>query len=405
MKNINRSILKILIISFLVLSIFSIFRTYTFYIDMRKLSIENAKKEALILKDYMMAMREVYLEQFLLSETKLDKKTLGFLPAHASSKISNRFIEKNDFNYYIRNVSDTPRNPDNLADEEELRAINFFKNNKDSKEYTNIYKNKQGEVILQFATPIITKAYCLSCHGKKEETFPIIQDLYNTAYNYKTGDLRGIVSIKIPENNIFKDTKEFFMKEFTYIIISIIFITLIFSFLYKNTTTKIKKINDTALTDALTGLNNRHFINQFVDSNCQIFSSSEDKFLAIAFIDIDHFKKVNDTFGHDVGDKVLKQFANKIRTATRKNDILCRYGGEEFILIMKDISKNEAIHKMERIRAVIEKMPIDCDCELRNITASIGLSFGKEELIKEIISLADKNLYKAKEKGRNQVVY
>ena len=123
---------------------------------------------------------------------------------------------------------------------------------------------------------------------------------------------------------------------------------------------------------------------------------------AIAFIDIDNFKEVNDTYGHEVGDDVLQSISKKLLDLTRPNDIVCRYGGEEFLIIMRKISQDIAYDKMEMIRDVVSTLvhqPID-----NKVTISIGISIGTEnDSIREIIREADKALYTAKNIGKNCV--
>ena len=161
--------------------------------------------------------------------------------------------------------------------------------------------------------------------------------------------------------------------------------------------TKAKKF---AFTDALTGLYNRHYLNGFLDKFTSL--SKEDTNFAVVFIDIDKFKQVNDTLGHATGDCILKLLALKLKSLTRPDDILCRYGGEEFVIIFSDISKENALEKAEEIRTKVEDMVFDC--EQKRITISIGLSSGSnDDDINAVMEESDKALYMAKEAGRNCV--
>lgn len=192
-----------------------------------------------------------------------------------------------------------------------------------------------------------------------------------------------------------------FIKEIIFSIISALIISLI---LYLITKKEIQKINTKALeyafTDGLTGLYNRHYLNDFVKKFTLLENESSD--FAVAFIDIDKFKDINDTMGHTTGDCILKCLALKLKSLTRTDDILCRYGGEEFIIIYSDISKEEIIKKMQHIRASVENM--DFKCEHRRITVSIGLSIGKKgDDINRVMHESDIALYAAKEAGRNCV--
>lgn len=162
-----------------------------------------------------------------------------------------------------------------------------------------------------------------------------------------------------------------------------------------------------AIVDGLTGLNNRRYL----DSHLKILfdrAAVRGRPISICMTDIDRFKLVNDTYGHDVGDEVLREFAARIRSTVRGADLACRYGGEEFVVVMPDTPMELAASVAERLRAIVEDKPFyvrSIDRELR-ITASLGIAtssgaFGAPD---EILKQADKALYEAKHAGRNRVV-
>jgi len=131
----------------------------------------------------------------------------------------------------------------------------------------------------------------------------------------------------------------------------------------------------------------------------------EDNSNCIVFVDIDHFKKVNDTYGHSRGDLVLKKIADKLSLSIRKYDSIGRYGGEEFLIFLPKTHIVEAKEIVERIRKKIQDLVINIDSELSiTVTCSFGLSsFTSDKSLPEIIQNADKALYLAKENGRNKV--
>ncbi len=125
-------------------------------------------------------------------------------------------------------------------------------------------------------------------------------------------------------------------------------------------------------------------------------------------IDIDHFKKINDNYGHGVGDIVLTEFARLLKKHTRKNDVLARYGGEEFIVLLPQTSPEAAASKAETIRNFIKKHKFRGIKGKNGLTVSIGISSFPTHTIKnkeDIITVADNALYKAKSTGRNRVVF
>ncbi len=126
----------------------------------------------------------------------------------------------------------------------------------------------------------------------------------------------------------------------------------------------------------------------------------------LCMIDIDYFKKINDTYGHNTGDIVLEAFAKRILNKIKKDDILIRFGGEEFLLIISKLNHKRAYKVPERIRKEIESTPIVTDNETIYITASFGVNNRPQQSLSlsEAIKIADEQLYKAKEEGRNKVL-
>lgn len=166
------------------------------------------------------------------------------------------------------------------------------------------------------------------------------------------------------------------------------------------------ELSQLIMEDSLTGLYNRRYFNRALKNEVER-SSREHRPLGLAIIDIDHFKKVNDTWGHDGGDEVLKVVANLMGKNVRQSDTLIRIGGEEFAVIMPNIRHRVAKDVMERLRLDIENSVIPVsDKELR-ITVSIGVTVREANQFLSADNLykqADLSLYEAKESGRNKVV-
>ena len=170
---------------------------------------------------------------------------------------------------------------------------------------------------------------------------------------------------------------------------------------------KNKILNNLANIDGLTGINNHRFFQNALDQEINR-STRNGTFLSLLFIDIDFFKKFNDTYGHQVGDFVLAQFAQAIRQNIRQYDVLARYGGEEFVVILPETTTEEALAVAEKLRHVIETTVFKDSREEYRVTASFGQACGKpatdDTFTKDtLISQADQALYEAKEKGRNRV--
>ena len=162
-----------------------------------------------------------------------------------------------------------------------------------------------------------------------------------------------------------------------------------------------------AVTDALTGLYNRRYMESHADALVER-AAARGKPLTVLIIDIDHFKAVNDTYGHDAGDDVLREFSDRLRSCIRGIDLACRYGGEEFVVVMPDTDLGIANKVAERIRRRVaaEAFPIDRGSRNVEVTISIGLAsrIGPQDNSALIMKRADAALYLAKRNGRNRVV-
>lgn len=162
-----------------------------------------------------------------------------------------------------------------------------------------------------------------------------------------------------------------------------------------------------AITDGLTGLYNRHYLDTHL-KNLTESSLQNGKNMSVVIMDMDHFKSVNDTYGHDVGDEVLKQLAKIIIDSTRSADLAARYGGEEFVILMPETDFPNSFEVAERIRATIENTPFIVSHEVGQLqkTVSIGVSFLnlQGDTPEAMLKRADTALYEAKNSGRNQVL-
>jgi two-component system cell cycle response regulator len=160
-----------------------------------------------------------------------------------------------------------------------------------------------------------------------------------------------------------------------------------------------------SITDGLTKLNNHRY---FQDELARAFEESQryQRPLSLAMIDIDFFKKINDTYGHAVGDDVLKITASLFRNSARSTDVVARYGGEEFVVMMPETTLDDAIAFAEKIRTLIETSALETQAGTLNATVSIGVAsvpLSRIHSAKELIIASDKALYRAKKAGRNQV--
>ncbi|HOV15530.1 MAG TPA: diguanylate cyclase [Spirochaetota bacterium] len=174
---------------------------------------------------------------------------------------------------------------------------------------------------------------------------------------------------------------------------------------------KIKKLENElrqkSITDYMTGIYNRRYFFETATKNLE-YAKRTHKNLCIAMLDIDFFKKINDNFGHDAGDFVLKKFTEIISANLRAYDIFARFGGEEFVILFLDTDKEISNHILCRIKDILNNNSFEFKGKTISFTFSAGLiEFFEENLrtdIDELIKISDQRLYKAKQTGRNKVV-
>ena len=163
---------------------------------------------------------------------------------------------------------------------------------------------------------------------------------------------------------------------------------------------------ESAVTDALTGLNNRRYLDGRLRRLMARAAQRDEDPVSVLICDIDHFKTVNDTWGHDAGDEILRQFADRLKQNVRAIDLVCRYGGEEFLIVMPETTLDFAAAAAERFRRSIDAAPfrINGGARTLEVTTSIGVaqSESRDEL-EDLIKRADSALYAAKKSGRNRV--
>lgn len=165
---------------------------------------------------------------------------------------------------------------------------------------------------------------------------------------------------------------------------------------------KVKELKKKNLIDSLTGIGNRRYLEEYLEERLEIFIKYDHCF-AFGFIDIDDFKEINDNFGHDVGDRVLKMVSETIKNGVRTFDYICRWGGDEFAVIFTDIdNENDLKTLLNRLCFLIRGSDFYIDGRRVSVTASLGATLAKKsDDIDSIIKRADKLMYRGKRSGKN----
>jgi diguanylate cyclase (GGDEF)-like protein len=249
-------------------------------------------------------------------------------------------------------------------------------------------------------TPIEAERVTLQIEKRKLRPKQKVMDPQATLKSHLTlplvidGEIIGCISISSDQANMYNVPRLQFFSVFGYQMAA--------SLKHIQRFSTVKK---EAIYDTLTNLFNRRHFEERLSAETQKAFESESN-LSIIMVDIDHFKKVNDTFGHDGGDKVLREIASLLKNSVRQHDTVARYGGEEFVLLLPGAPLDPTNMVAERIRRLVENTPFNMGQTQIRITISLGISNfpihrmkSKEELMK----MADLALYEAKREGRNRV--
>ncbi len=524
------------------------YKTYEQYQRISHTQDVIVENETASLGEFISAFRQTYQELFLRHGIPIDDKTLNLLPVKTIHEISRRFSKRVKGDIVVRTVSDRPRNPANLANAYEMQMIEYFRKHPNAREH---FIQKGNEYL--YTKPLYIKESCLKCHGKREETIPSIRKKYDSAYGYKVGDLRGLLSIEVKEDTLFDVLYEDFRNTvITTMLIYLLFLGIIYLLFrkmrqkeehhtvtlekeVKAKTAEVEKQRDTFETlfekasdgiliirgksiiecneravslfgcpskeallaaplhtlspemqpdgtpsadkikemvalakahkahqfewlnrtasgelffsdvtitpivlndedvlhivirdisekkkaerklidqknylhyqahhDHLTGLPNRTLFKDRLEHGIEV-AKRQESMLALLFIDLDHFKHINDTLGHHIGDMVLKVVSERLKAKLRPEDTLARLGGDEFTIVIEDVKALDEIQILaERILQVMTQ-PIHMGGHTLYTSCSIGISVypqdGKNP--DHLVKYADAAMYRAKEEGRN----
>jgi diguanylate cyclase (GGDEF)-like protein len=333
----------------------------------------------------------VYLEKLGINPDIqcMDKRVLT-IRNHAimTSEISRRSEKAEGVKFRLTSL--WPLDPANTPNLFERNGLTLF-----SKGKLEHYEMDTDSVrpVFRFISPLYAEKSCLGCHRR---------------HSIREGDILGAVSISIPIKELLTETRH------TRLIILISAITLIgflIAITYFMTLSLAKDLNNAqarlqtmALTDELTGLNNRRQVMARLEEEFQRARRLGESICLIS-VDIDHFKKINDSFGHPFGDMVLKHVAERMLSSVRPYDIVGRVGGEEFIIVAPASPSDEAVSLAGRIITAVRQESISEGKILVTVTASAGVAVinSNDAGIDDLLKRADHALYMAKSKGRNCV--
>ncbi len=329
--------------------------------------------------------------------------------ARQIKEFSNNERKKNELpEIYFKLASSNPRNEINRANEFESLLLKRMNAGELSK-FKEVSEDNNGDKFLYFAMANDPNAKsCLLCHGDPADAPKEMVDLYPQAagYHEEEGNIRSLISIRVPLKTHLRAGEKISntLTMVTFIILSLILSLIWFFIKYADTQHQIildknQQLERTSITDYLTNIYNRM---GFMQAAEQPFSGAKryDKSFSLIMLDLDHFKQVNDTHGHETGDRVLQELALLIKSRLRTSDIFGRVGGEEFLIAVVEQSEEGAATVANVLRTAVADFHFVKDLSL---TASFGVAELTDEVsLSALISHADQALYHAKNAGRNR---
>lgn len=309
-------------------------------------------------------------------------------PGLATREMSQLSSQAEGYSFHISSLKPVNKET-NSPDEFERDALLKFE--RGAKEVYTIEQHPSGPVY-RYMAPLIYETTCNRCHSHQ---------------GYKNGDIRGGVSVSVPMTEVARKMRH--NRLMTAASAALVLGLLLGALAYVNQRfmralrDAQSKLVEMAVIDSLTGLLNRRAGLERVEEEL----SRQHRLVrpvACLLVDIDHFKKINDTYGHLAGDEVLASFGKIVRSCTRKHDIVCRYGGEEFLLLLPDTTLQAALATAEKIRSKTATLPVSFNGKDISITTSVGVTgMVRDETVEALVARADATLYQAKSEGRNRV--
>lgn len=310
-------------------------------------------------------------------------------PATMARELSERLKKAEGYGFHITSLK--PLNPSNHADPEEAVALRAFEAGVQERSWTETIG---GRTYSRYMAPLRVDQSCLECHARQ---------------GYKIGEIRGGISFTYDSQEIqAKLRTNLYLVSILALVTTLLLLGLVVLFfrqLVRKLAEARRQLETLSITDPLTGLYNRRQILTRFAEECER-AQRTGAGLSCIMLDVDHFKKVNDTFGHQKGDEVLEMVANTASASLRAYDILGRYGGEEFIAVLPDTDLETARAVAERLRLTIQAADVlrTPTGEPHPTTVSLGLTrWQPGDTVETLIHRADEALYRAKAGGRNRI--
>jgi len=308
-------------------------------------------------------------------------------------------------------ASDNPRNPINRADQREAALLEAMRRG-EMREHKAVIERQDGPVFFYAMPTAPLTAECLRCHGRPEDAPRMMLELYGDKNGFyeNAGSIRALASMQVPLAPYFAKADRFFTVIAWSLLAVFVALYLVLWVLLRRLQHKNQRIaeqnralDQLSRHDPLTGALNRYGFRIQIDELLHIVQRYREP-LSLILLDIDFFKRINDRYGHQAGDALLVEVTRRIAGHQRAADVLCRWGGEEFMLALPNTALLRARSLAERLRLALETQPLLLGEQSVDVTASLGVTEYREgDTLDSLISRADQAMYSAKRAGRNRV--
>lgn len=330
---------------------------------------------------------------------------LAAIPAHAAIDTM-KILDTEQSDYHYREVAPVPLNPRNQATGWERDAIDAFRSDAGRTEVIHVERSPSGRV-MHIARGLRATSDCLECHGAAAKLPDNIRQRYGSRHiDWHAGNIEAVQIVSVPIGPAMSRAHAAWWWHVGATVFSFgTLFAVLNAIVRRGVLAPIESSNaalrQLATKDPLTGALNRRSFDEHARKLVEQEQIAPPR-LALVAVDIDHFKRVNDTFGHAAGDRVLKEFVGRILNSCKRRDLLFRIGGEEFMLLLPDTDENAGATFAESLRRALESEPFE---SVGGLTASFGVSsWQPNDTIDAMVRRADDALYAAKAAGRNRVV-
>lgn len=407
-KNLILFFSLLLIVGYAIIGVALYEYTHKYAEDQNKKKLDQLllNQEALhsYLEDHLKPVIYKLKEENKLYKDFFDPKVLSFtyIARGVHYQLNTLRDEHNITRIYYKLATDNPRNSLNTASADERNLLQYFRMNPDVKEYSSIVQENDHNYIY-YAMPIqANKDSCMKCHSTPDKAPTELIKKYGdkAGFGEKIGNIRAMISLKMPFDDELKEANRIFyliMGILTLFLLSLFAIVFYFMRRLDHQQQIIEEKNQTlsilAELDGLTNIYNRRSFD--IDLANGISNPS----LTLVIFDIDHFKEINDTYGHQAGDNILKKLTSLIRANLREEDQLYCIGGEEFAILMHKENIEDTEQLVSRLLLKVSEYNFNISQSV-HISAGIAIQSGDDTPL-SLFKRSDDALYQAKEEGRN----